>query len=347
MNKLSFIIMILLGSMTFAFAQETKKSDATQEDYEKLIENSLDVQFRNYAIETMGLNAEDTEAFDPIYRDYMRDKGKLIEKKYKMIDEYKEEMAEDDRRKDELNETGEFIEDFWQIDIDMAQMRNNYYDKLENKIGPFKAMEFFLIEQSAENRMQTIRLVEVMPMLSYFDYSNARNAKSNSKAWSSYDKEYKTYRNWTMKNDGNMSLSHDYTHNGIDQLAKTIYALSQANGINAEQMKSQKQSAMKMADRLQHNPKSTDHADIARKTFLNLATMLEKVQQSNGTSSTKDSVMKVKEAAKAIDADQLLTKQGSEVSNFFSAAEKALSQFSETSEWRTQYNSRNSGSNNK
>jgi hypothetical protein len=340
MRKLSLITGLLLFVLGFGTAQE-----ATLVDYERMIENALEIEFRKYAIESMGLNKEEIIEFDPIFRDYMDKKNDLIERQFTCIERYQQEMAEDDRLEDELEETAEFVEDYWELKIDGAKLRNDYYDKLEDKIGPFKALEFFMIEESLENQVQQERVVEFIPVYITVDKSsmgsnsssnkwNNRSDRAQSDKWtkkgssnaSTYSSEVAAYNKWVNNHKkGNVSLDHQYTHDGISQLTKTMVAIAKAQGLSASSYQSTKNELMKMADQLRKDPKSTEHADITRKAFESISSMLATLHTKGKNS---DSLSAVERAAKKINPDELLTNQAKHIHNFFASAQTVVNEIS-------------------
>lgn len=163
MKRLLFVTLLCLG--LYPMMAQEQSATVTDEDYERLIENYLQVQFRTFAFETLELTEEEIVAFDPVYASYMQSKSDLINRKLRMVEEYKEEMAEDDSQEDEMDETGDFIENYWEVEIDEMELKKDYFDRLEDIVGPDRASAFFLLEESIQNRLQQVTLIEVIPMI--------------------------------------------------------------------------------------------------------------------------------------------------------------------------------------
>ena len=98
------LVLFCLALTTTSFGQKattTTTKSPTASDYERIIAANYEVEFRKLAIETLDLTEKETEAFTPIYLAYMNEKSELMERRQKLVDEYKDEMAEDDTAEDE------------------------------------------------------------------------------------------------------------------------------------------------------------------------------------------------------------------------------------------------------
>jgi len=332
-KKLMTITAAILLLSSFGYAQEV-----TESEYERMIENTLNIELRAYAIESLGLNEEETEFFTPIFFDYTEAKDELMEEKNELLKEYEEEMAEDDSKADEREETADFIEHYWKLQIASSELRNDYYDKLEDELGPYRALEFFLIEESMESALQQMQVAEFIPVYRIVqEDSKMKNRKyaADKKKYNwnekgkekAYKDELKAYNKWVNKNKGNASLDHEYTHKGISQLTRTMAAMADAQGLSDSKVRSTKKELMGHADQLKKNPMTDEHADIARKAFDSIASMLTILHEKGKDAS---SVQKVHKAAEKIDPDELLLDQEAYIYNFFESAQGVVNEIDTT-----------------
>ncbi len=370
-------------------------SDVTQEDYERMLRNAQNVAFRTYVIETLGFNEQEIRDFDPIYRDYMRDKNKLMQQRYELLDEYAEEIKEDDSAKNEEEDKADFLENYWEIEIAEAKMEKDYFDKLEDKVSTDDAFSFFMLEDIAEGGItkyyierRYVPFVIEMEKPSTGSTDNRSMDKSaqqssmtgtmdnNSKAKSTnnmstehrdnmdtnanqnmsnnttkmdntldgkataktvnmkYKKDIDSFSSWAKGDKGKVALNHQYTHDGLISLANAISALYSANGMTLDaDFNSKKQQIIQKANKLQEDPKSTQHADWAREAFVMAADMLESVHQKSSKNTNSNAITQVKEAAKKLDPNKLMTPQAEHIYNFFDKAEAAISSMSNSISW--------------
>lgn len=157
---------MLLCAINFVFAQlPTANSEATMEDYERYIDQRLEMNFRLNAMKSIELTPEEINAFNPVFDNYIAAKDRLSEKKFNILEEYAEEMEEEDDADDQAEETSDFIEDYWEAEIAEMELKKDYYDILENKIPYQKAIDFFLYEETVENGMKYDILSSKMPTI--------------------------------------------------------------------------------------------------------------------------------------------------------------------------------------
>eukprot|EP01024_Parvocaulis_polyphysoides_P012766 TRINITY_DN14755_c0_g1_i1.p1 TRINITY_DN14755_c0_g1~~TRINITY_DN14755_c0_g1_i1.p1 ORF type:complete len:189 (-),score=17.43 TRINITY_DN14755_c0_g1_i1:91-657(-) len=164
MKRLFSIICLCLGLVAFTNAQNDMAS-VDQKDYERFIENSLQMEFRNFILKELALTSDQIKKFDPVLDQYMDKRSELFDRKFQMLNEYVDEMAEDDRRNDEKIETMNFVDNYWFVEIREIELKQNYFDKMANVIPHEKAIEFFLLEEMLEDRMKQQTLVGSFPVL--------------------------------------------------------------------------------------------------------------------------------------------------------------------------------------
>lgn len=177
------------------------------------------------------------------------------------------------------------------------------------------------------------------------DWSQKTTAKTTTKEWSSKgDATYTSttstnglsaYNQWIEKEGNGVSVNHSYTSNGLESLVNAIYAVAEEHSVNTDAWSGKKDSIMSITKKLQKNPSSTDHADMARHAFEMTAEMINAIQTEKGTDKTKGFASQVKSAAHAINPDRLMTNQSNDIYAFFSYANQALQAFSKADEkWK-------------
>lgn len=333
MKNLFFVVLLCLGFAPMATAQD-QNTNATTEDYRRLIKNHLEVDFRTFALESMELTQEEIIAFDPIYSEYMDAKSELMAKKRRLVAEYEEEMQEDDSQEDKTDETADFIENFWELKIDEMELRKDYFDGLEDKIGPIKAANFFLLEEAVYNRLQQQQLVTIMPSLAQL------NRAPKSLYTHGWRNSIEGFQSWMMQHDGEVTLDHHYTSTGLKKLVHAIDALSRAHQVNLPDYDMKKQKVMTLISKLRQNPMSDEHADMTSEAFVMTADLLSALQQHSGSTDVKNHTDAVKTAASAINPDVLLTEQAQHVHDFFNHAQEAVNAMASKINWEKPNNVR-------
>ena len=143
--------------------------------------------------------------------------------------------------------------------------------------------------------------------------------------------EIEEYNAWYIETEGNVTLNHGYTRDGLYKLVGAIEAIAKANdtdmSIHAADMKRVKQ----LADEMQEDKYSDVHADKAGLAFGLVSKLLTKVQKENNFD--YNVIDRVSDASRKIDPDVLYTKQAEHVYNFFDAATKAVNKMAEATTW--------------
>lgn len=164
MKKLLTVTLLLLCALNLTFAQIAPTDpDATIEDYERYIDKRLEMNFRLSAMDAINLTPEEINAFNPVFDNYIEAKDRLSEKKFAILEDYTEEMEDEEDADDQAEETSDMIEDYWEAEIAEMELKKDYYDILENKIPFQKAIDFFLYEETVENDMKYDILMPIMP----------------------------------------------------------------------------------------------------------------------------------------------------------------------------------------
>lgn len=330
MRKIILICLLAAGTMTTMSAQQTQqkvdnmkhtaattmvedKQEITDSQYEELIRNSYKVNFRDYAFSKLELNKTEIENLTPLYMEFMNDKNDLIDRRRKLVENFRDEMKEDDTVKDEKEETADFIENYWEIDIAEMELQKDYFDKFEDAIPYRKAVQFFLLENDVRDRLKRAQIVSTLPVLVMTPTSSFSN-----------NPEVKNYNNWMLNIDGKVSVGHEYTKQGLTQLVKTAEALADNADLEIANFTANKQRVMKIANKITHDWTSTDHADMVKDAFTTVAMMYNQLAMQepfNGRSVATEKLMTV---AKEVKPSTKLTDQADTVYNFFSQAEKTV-----------------------
>jgi len=339
MKNLLLIAICCLGMLTAGFAQTTTASsnEITAEDVERYIDSKLDIKYRETTIKALDLTKEEIIAFDPVFAKYMDKKEALTEKKFALIDDFREEMEEDDSKKNQDEDRADFLEDYWEVEIAEMELRKDYFDILEDKIPVEKAAKFFLWEEMVEGRMKrnailgmipTIVQIERLPV--YIEKVKTRDRSYQNVNWSVENTNHKamceaidSYSVWVKNSNGRVDLSHDYTHDGLQQL---VYTLTAVNAVATEKPDSfdiKKQEILSIAAKLKVDETATNHADMTRKAFINVAGLMDEMmtEDKKPVSQSKSDLMVL---ATKINPDVLMTEQAPHIYNFFEMANKEL-----------------------
>ena len=168
---LAVLLMIFSGLLT---AQEDHKY--VSGDFEAWVDHEFQFDFRKMVDDVLQLEDEQMREFNMIYLDYLKDQVALAKRQHNLLDEYQEEMKEDDTKKDEDRETADFIEDYWEVSIDQSDLRKEYFDRLEDAIGWEKAFNFFLLENDVRSRLHSVRVYKIFPEIDVFYKGNGYGA---------------------------------------------------------------------------------------------------------------------------------------------------------------------------
>ncbi len=319
MRYLSIILTFLVGFSTVALGQNNNNDEVSAETYERMIQNSFEINLRELAIKTLDLTEDQIIEFTPLYMDYMDEKAELMDDRLAMIEKYEAELSEEkDSEADKNEERAEFVEDYWQIDIDEMQLKNNFFDKFEDVIPYEKAMRFFDIEEAFRSRIARAELIAVMPVMVELEPIMV-----------AYDTEKRSFDNWkTINIDGEVGLDHEFTHDGLDKLLSFTEAMVTMEGIDVNNFEARKNDIMKLADGLTKNWTSTDHADKAKKAFEHTADLIADIESNANVKLSGNQISDLKKAASAINPGELMTNQKEEVYTFFDHAQKVMNALS-------------------
>lgn len=286
------------------------------EGYERMLKAKYNIELRKVAGEALELTEEQMSDFTPILMDYLRAKEDLMERRNKLVSKYKSEMKEDDTIKDEMNETGDFIENYWEADIAEMELKKDYFDRFEDAITPTKAIRFFTIEQMFQDRIQRTMLIERLPEMIFLEPVTY-----------SYDVDIKDFAKWKKVNiDGKVGLDHEFTYTGLEKLLKAAESMVVAEGIFVPDFTAKKTAIMEKATMLKTDWKSTKHADHARDAFQHTAKVLAEIASNERFDVSDAWVTNLEAKANMIEDKTLLTDQASTVYSFFDTAEAIVNE---------------------
>lgn len=320
MKKLFSTLLLLATICLPAMAQETTNKatnrgsnveEATQEDYQQIMDSKVFVAVRAQAVNSLNLSEEQTSDFTPLLMEYTKRKEDLAQRRVRLVEKYADEMSEDDRIKDEMNETGDFIENYWEVDIAEMELKKDFFDRMEDVITPTKALRFFANEEMYNRRAKRNLLVEKLPEM-YILFPNPVT----------YQFELDDFREWKRLNiDGMVALDHQFTANGLTKLLNAAEAMAQTEGISVDNFASRKADVMTKTEMLKQNWKSLKHADYARQAFVSTADILAEIANDSRFETKAEWLSKLNSTAKMINPDKKLTDQASTVYTFFNTAE--------------------------
>jgi hypothetical protein len=136
------------------------------------------------------------------------------------------------------------------------------------------------------------------------------------------------FEQWVDRRDPqtDMGLQHEYTRNGLRQLADALESLAQRHGERPAVQQSI-QTMRQQADRLQQSDAaSTQHANMTRDAFTSAADAVGTLQREHHAqlAGADNQVNQVRQAAQAIDTGTPLLQQHERVQTFFDRARDAV-----------------------
>ncbi len=311
MRYLILTLALALFAANFSCAQD---GEVTAEDYEQLIESAFEVEFRKLAIETLNLDEEQIEDFTPLYMTYMEEKAELMEDREALMKEHKDEMSENQSAEQVDDETADFVENYWEIDIEEMEVEKDFFDQFEDIMTYQKALRFFELEKGFRDRLARAMIAEYVPVLIELE-----------PVYVAYEQQKRDYSNWkTINIDGEVGLDHNFTHDGLTKLLTYAEAMVQHEGITVMNFNEKKSKIIKLADELQKNWKSGEHADKAREAFIMTAGLMKEIYEDADLDINQKMVTKLEDAASRINGEELMTNQKEHVYAFFERAEMLL-----------------------
>lgn len=291
--------------------------DAYGDKYQKMVRARYEVDMRELIFNALDLNKEEITKITPLFTQYLSDRKKFSERREMLVKEYAEEMAEDDTAKDEANETGDFVENYWETKIDEMELKKDYFDRFEDIIGSARSLELFNIESMYANRISRMAMLKSLP--------NQPTLYLLEPVSYSYDRQVNDYNNWRKVNiSGNVDYGHEYTYNGLQKLLNATEAMVNAEGITVNDFSMKKDKIMGLASDMKKNWRSLTHADMARKAFMHTSDIIKEVAMDSRFSVSQQWLNKLESQAKMIKPSVKLTDQGASVDKFFETASYVL-----------------------
>lgn len=198
-----------------------KPSDVSRKKYNRYLDARMEMDMRLVAIKELNLTSEEINQFNPVFDSYMAAKDKLSEKKFDLFDEYVEEIQEEEDKDDRAEETSDFIEDYWELEIEEKKLRKDYYDQMENVIPYQKAAEFFLFDETVENRIKHNTLMAKMPQVKAIEKAKLKKEAKKAKQKQEKEKQAKVARE-------NSTKAKEY-HRYIDKTLEMDFRLAAMN----------------------------------------------------------------------------------------------------------------------
>ncbi len=358
MRRLMLLLAIYVVTTGMTFGQHEL---ATEKEYDRFVRERLQMDFRNFVLNNLNLNKDQIVSFDPLLDEYMDQKVRIAQQKLTLLENYSQEVKKFNQSKNQKKKTIDFIKAYWETEIAEMRLKKNYFDRFEDKIPYQKALEFFFLEDEVQYKMVEPWFAEVAPILKKFEKLSGETvsgnkmrtkeeqsptayeqndtkiiAKTKRKAYNqpadSMEARYaedavNDYAEWLKISDAEVSVDHQYTHDGLNKLATAMVALHEAEeiAINKSDLKQLKKVRLR-GDRLKKEPESQVHAEIARNAFILISRILESAQTDERFTETKEAVASVASAARMIEVDRPLIEQSATVYTFFDLAEKAINQ---------------------
>ncbi|PHN04792.1 hypothetical protein [Flavilitoribacter nigricans] len=222
MKKLLFICALFMGAIPMLNAQEASTTtEPTPEQYETMIENYYNVKFREMAFESLELTEDEITKFDPLYAEYISRKKDIVQRRNKLVEKYRDEMMEDDDAEEKADERADFIENYWETQIKEMELKKDFFDRFEDIVSNEKAINFFLLEEKMQSRVEEASLIQIVPMMievrEYYPTKKHKDTSMNwdekkdmstdkttttttdKKEWSSDDKKMTDKKEWNNK----------------------------------------------------------------------------------------------------------------------------------------------------
>jgi len=362
MKRLIVVLVAVFMTTVFGYAQSAgNDSDVKKEDYERYYEQKMEVNFRNYVLEELELTSEEIVNIDPLLRDYLNERTRLAEEKLDLINEYEEEMKEEDSAADEAEESSDFIEDYWELSIDEMELKEEYFEEFEDEISYQKALEFFFLEDDMQYRIARPYLIKISPSMSSNDSffsdkwnsdkerQNRKMNEANNQKNNSWDKQNDysntkqagnrdsddfsfAFTSWFESTNETVSLDHDYTREGLNSIAEDFKKFASLNLIDKNRAESVSSQLNKKGKKIQKDWTSDMHADWVRDAFTMVSNRLGELDldQYDVSDDVSAMISGLKSSAKNISNEALLTDQANSVNSFFKELNKIMTELENT-----------------
>lgn len=198
----------------------------------------------------------------------MNEKVDLIDCCMKWVEVYEKEMVEDDCVVDEVCESVWFVKDYWGIDIDEFQLKNEYYDKFVDVIIYDEVVCFFDIEEFFCSCMVCVVLVNVVLMMIYFEFIMIV-----------YKIEKEFFDNWKSINiDGEVGFDYIFIYDGLIKLMDYVDVMVIIEGIEVDNFEQCKFDILNIVDKLIKNWIFIKYVDWIKKVFMYIIVMIRDIE---------------------------------------------------------------------
>ncbi len=124
-------------------------------------------------------------------------------------------------------------------------------------------------------------------------------------------------------------LGHSYTAGGIRRLSDALSAMVDRDDVGDVNMSAKRDTLRQRAARLEANPQSLEHSQVAHDAFTSAADLMAEMQAKRYPG-LSNQVTGVREAAQGINPNGLLSNQTNEVQTFFERASASLQAMAQT-----------------
>lgn len=344
MKRLIAALALFAGLVAVADAQRGEAYEET--DYERFIEQRLEVNFRNYATEALALSSQEIKKFDPIYDDYMREKTKMVDHKFNLLDDYVSDIEADMGSKKTDNETQDFIEEYWDAEITEMKTERRFFKRFVRAIGVDNATDFFLMEDATQNQLKNRMYAKNMPMIIKIERFSVLNSEGRDAPWAEEDptdqkgkidtwskNKVDNYIAWVKQSQSVERWDHNYTSEGFTALAKAIHGIWKASDWNAEDVAVRTTNLKKIAQQLAETDVENEQADIARVAMRQAAELLVELREKNELSYIDQEVLTLGNESYTVQVNETLINQSHHIQNYFEQAASILEQMSWDIAW--------------
>lgn len=321
MKKILLLAVLSLITLSFNQAQDLIKTEqdntyavVESETYNQFLDNYLRVQFRSFAYEVLHLDENEITAADPILMDYLKAKNELYDRRLVLINQLQTDNTI--HQSDTLTQ-GDFLEAYWEVSIAEQQLRKDHFNELRKVIPFSKAFQFFLLEESLQGKAQEDQMSSWLA-----DVPQWNQAKQM------YNRTLARYNRWMHNLDGGVSVTHDYTYDGLEKLTQTIEAIVIVNHLDIDGLYQRTTQVMQWAEQLQSPDNVENHALLVRKAFIEVAELIQDIADYPGLDFIELANEDLLRTAKQIDPEILYIEQAPYAYNFFQRAQDMLNEIS-------------------
>ena len=306
-------LLLLLLSVGLVAQQPIQSQKQLAQSRQSSFNQDMQTTVKEVVKQRLYLEDDEASAFTGLYNRYVQDYIEIQQKQDKLIEELAEEFSEDDNVKDKQGDLADFIENYWESQIAIEELKKDYFDKMEDVVGPMRALEFFRIQKMYESRQARGSMMRVPVMVTL------------TPVQLSYQSSVDDYTNWKQINiDGKVGLDHNFTYNGLEKLLTTAEDIATTEGIRVKNFSSRKAQIMQLAQDMKTNWKDTSHANSAKKAFTMTSELLRDLNNAAGFGTANANLNQLMQHAQSLNTNTLYTEQSDTVYAFFNSAERVV-----------------------